>query len=1084
MSEEILVINNGLVVQKLSLSLDTPLNEVRTHLLDEFKNNNFLLKIFPVDIKCEKAIKLKDIYDSNLKMIFLISPTDFPKMISFGNPIAISESQTIQNTPQVIQTKQKKNDQKKEEKNELNQKPQPPQPKEAVNYNEKENEEVIRKFNKKYAINISTEDKKIALEDIGNAGFSTLCKINFNCLKTLKVLYSINTLGALVKARFANTIKELNLNQNFLKEIDELAECNLPCLEKLELEENAIKSFEPLAKCNFPNLNYLSIGTNNHPDVSFLKNCKFPNLKELFLFRMGIEEIDVLAECNFPELEQLNFAINKIKDIKFLKKCNFKKLKILNFKSNEIENVDFLPELNYKLKKFYPYDNQFTSYEFIKNMDTSEMVTLFLGSCSSLDECHCNIKNKDFYENVDIKFLEEAKFPKLTTLNLSHIQFKELPVLSSENYPNLEDVNLNFTCFSDMSPLTKWKAKKLKSLSFIGNKKIKTTNENVIAYNELKKDNKELYYHFYQVLEDKFKSAMVKKDIKKNTDIPDELYKIHPHDIQLMNGDDLPIKTKLRDDEEEFVLNNETQYENYIPYYYCEKLCSICRRECKGKKVFYCGECNIRICMECKDLLLKNIHRLGEFHKHELFLYYNRDNQSWRCDKCKISRLHRCDTPRYRCSLCDEDFCLVCAIENYAQYEFESQHPSRLGKVDASKIDKNIAQELQNLHEHQFTFFESITKNDYEDFDQCGFCKMKIEGQKVIRCQECKANICMNCQKRIKKRDETIGKKLHSHELILCRRHYRCDKCIMEYNGFAFTCEECNKDFCINCFTNTKAIRLDSRVPEIMAQLHNAGGKTHFLKYGEFNQLTGSAASYDFCKYCKKSFKNQKLYYCNECQFRTCEDCSKLFTDNLKIVDEDPNYEIKLEYACVYDCSKCKKKKKDIWKFSCLTCKKVYCPDCVFAKSKPEKETKPVESKPEKETKPVDTSSKDNKNSKLDKKDELINIIHPHKIDFGVINNSLGVNSNRFNCLKCKKNLENKNGYLCKNCPITLCEECYKPIMEIPEKSKLHSKHQLIMCGGRNYVCDICRGRYSGLAFTCKACNFDSCYNCYTTKGK
>ena len=329
------------------------------------------------------------------------------------------------------------------------------------------------------------------MEDIGNAGFSTLCKINFNCLKTLKVLYSINTLGALVKARFANTIKELNLNQNFLKEIDELAECNLPCLEKLELEENTIKSFEPLAKCNFPNLNYLSIGTNNHPDVSFLKNCKFPNLRELFLFRMGIEEIDVLAECNFPELEQLNFAINKIKDIKFLKKCNFKKLKILNFKSNEIENVDFLPELNYKLKKFYPYDNQFTSYEFIKNMDTSEMVTLFLGSCSSLDECHCNIKNKDFYENVDIKFLEEAKFPKLTTLNLSHIQFKELPVLSSENYPNLEDVNLNFTCFSDMSPLTKWKAKKLKSLSFIGNKKIKTTNENVIAYNELKKDNKE-----------------------------------------------------------------------------------------------------------------------------------------------------------------------------------------------------------------------------------------------------------------------------------------------------------------------------------------------------------------------------------------------------------------------------------------------------------------------------------------------------------------------------------------------------------------------------------------------------------------
>ena len=61
MSEEILVINNGLVVQKLSLSLDTPLDEVRTHLLDEFKNNNFLLKIFPVDIKFEKMGILSNI---------------------------------------------------------------------------------------------------------------------------------------------------------------------------------------------------------------------------------------------------------------------------------------------------------------------------------------------------------------------------------------------------------------------------------------------------------------------------------------------------------------------------------------------------------------------------------------------------------------------------------------------------------------------------------------------------------------------------------------------------------------------------------------------------------------------------------------------------------------------------------------------------------------------------------------------------------------------------------------------------------------------------------------------------------------
>ena len=146
-----------------------------------------------------------------------------------------------------------------------------------------------------------------------------------------------------------------------------------------------------------------------------------------------------------------------------------------------------------------------------------------------------------------------------------------------------------------MSPLLKWKPKKLKSMSFIGNTNIKATNENVIAYNDLKKDNKDLKYYFYESLENKFKSAMVINEIKKNPDIPDELYKIHPHEIQLMNGDELPIKTQLKDDELDFVFNKNTQYENYIPYYYCEKLCSICRRECKGIKVFYCEECNIRI---------------------------------------------------------------------------------------------------------------------------------------------------------------------------------------------------------------------------------------------------------------------------------------------------------------------------------------------------------------------------------------------------------------------------------------------------------------------------------------------------------
>ena len=37
------------------------------------------------------------------------------------------------------------------------------------------------------------------------------------------------------------------------------------------------------------------------------------------------------------------------------------------------------------------------------------------------------------------------------------------------------------------------------------------------------------------------------------------------------------------------------------------------------------------------------------------------------------------------------DFCLRCVQEDYNHYLYESQHPSNIGKIDVSEIDKNIA---------------------------------------------------------------------------------------------------------------------------------------------------------------------------------------------------------------------------------------------------------------------------------------------------------------------------------------------------------------------------------------------------------
>ena len=126
-------------------------------------------------------------------------------------------------------------------------------------------------------------------------------------------------------------------------------------IEKLDLSSKNIgnEGLEYLSKIEFKKLKNLDLSNNNISNINALKSIKFKNLEILDLSNNKISDIDVLEKVSFKGLKELNLNNNKITNINILEKVNFNELKILNLHKNNISDLKVLDKVKFeKLKLF------------------------------------------------------------------------------------------------------------------------------------------------------------------------------------------------------------------------------------------------------------------------------------------------------------------------------------------------------------------------------------------------------------------------------------------------------------------------------------------------------------------------------------------------------------------------------------------------------------------------------------------------------------------------------------------------------------------------------------------------------------
>jgi len=158
--------------------------------------------------------------------------------------------------------------------------------KDFIKINCKNNEDLLKEFNKKYNLNIrDTKIEKIDLrwKGLGNIGLEDLCKIEFK------------------------ELKELILNNNNISEIKILEKAKFEKLEILDLSQNKISN------------------------INIFENVNFEDLKQLYLGYNNISDIKVFERANLEKLEILYLNENKIDKKKSVETISYLKSKIGNF---------------------------------------------------------------------------------------------------------------------------------------------------------------------------------------------------------------------------------------------------------------------------------------------------------------------------------------------------------------------------------------------------------------------------------------------------------------------------------------------------------------------------------------------------------------------------------------------------------------------------------------------------------------------------------------------------------------------------------------------------------------------------------
>ena len=246
-----------------------------------------------------------------------------------------------------------------------------------------------------------------------------------------------------------NQLKEIDLSENEITNIEPISNMNLPFLEFLNLSFNKINNIKPLGELNSKKLKYLFIQNNqieNLEDIKFLCDCDFPNLKILRLENNNIQENEEILKGIIDEsLKKKRIIVtnSKIDEIKKKYKIEYneesKKLELEGVEEEEEnEDVD-------KKKKEDEEGELLLKNLFIVISQKNE------NKIKELKITNCKIKNPSILNRIHFDLLE--------TLDLSLNNITNLKFLKGMRAKSLKNLFLNDNCISDLSLLYNLKDK-------------------------------------------------------------------------------------------------------------------------------------------------------------------------------------------------------------------------------------------------------------------------------------------------------------------------------------------------------------------------------------------------------------------------------------------------------------------------------------------------------------------------------------------------------------------------------------------------------------------------------------------------
>jgi len=354
-----------------------------------------------------------------------------------------------------------------------------------------------------------------------------------------------------------NQLKEIDISENNITNVEPFNKMSLPFLEFLNLSYNEIKIIEPVTKIKSKNLQYIFLQNNKIEDMQAFLTSNFPALKILRVENNTINEKNGMYEETY-KISEILYKINK----KYLGKFEYKSLEeqIKEFKN--IYNIDDISE-----------DKENIELCDLKGGDKIIKYLFLIFSYKSKNKI-----KKLILRNNDIKdptMLSKINFNKLQTLDLTSNKIEDLTFLQNMKSENLKYLYLDNNNFNNIYPILNANFPNLEFLSLNENKFDYDNIEQIHGYFELKnKQPKNGKKFIIQIGLDQSlnKKILVSKDesILKNEFLCPECAQLPP-EISYINIDNKKIGFQCKrcgEKEYEAKFFNYEVHDNAICYYF------------------------------------------------------------------------------------------------------------------------------------------------------------------------------------------------------------------------------------------------------------------------------------------------------------------------------------------------------------------------------------------------------------------------------------------------------------------------------------------------------------------------------------